>query len=64
LFNLTMKTPGCTCRATTRAWTRAPMPLTRGSASKAILSNLPARALRRFYEREQDASGAMGLGSD
>jgi DNA-binding IclR family transcriptional regulator len=41
-----------------------PIPLTRGSASKAILANLPPRALRRFYEQEHDAIGAAGLGGD
>jgi DNA-binding IclR family transcriptional regulator len=41
-----------------------PMPLIRGSASKAILVNLPARTLRRFFDLEHEAIAAMGLGRD
>ena len=41
-----------------------PMPLVRGSASKAILVNLPARTLRRIFELEHEAVAAMGLGED
>ena len=40
------------------------MPLTRGSASRVILANLPPRALRRFYESAAAEVIAAGLGGD
>ena len=39
-----------------------PMPLFRGATSKAILSHLPARQLRRLYDRHAEEVRAAGLG--
>jgi DNA-binding IclR family transcriptional regulator len=40
-----------------------PMPLSRGSASKAILAHLPTRVLRRYYDADKAAIAKAGLGS-
>ncbi|HEU4960740.1 MAG TPA: helix-turn-helix domain-containing protein [Sphingomonas sp.] len=40
-----------------------PMPLTRGSASRVILANLPARPLRRFFERAGHAEPGIAPGT-
>lgn len=41
-----------------------PMPLYRGAASKAILAQMPSRAIRRLWETEQAQIVAAGLGND
>ncbi|QUD90256.1 IclR family transcriptional regulator [Phenylobacterium montanum] len=41
-----------------------PMPLFRGATSKAILANLPHRALRRLQEEHAGEIAAAGLGED
>ncbi len=41
-----------------------PLPLFQGAASKVILANLPAAALKKFYEQGKHLKEVMALGPD
>ncbi len=40
-----------------------PMPLLRGATSKIMLAHMPARLLKRLYERDHDEIARLGLGA-